>query len=172
MDESERFDFLFEGSLEIARQVNDAMKPQWEARKDVARTLITLSSAALLFTITFASSFITSNTLALWRYGVMVCWLSFICSLALSLFSLWLSTGLHDYPGLLMGKITKLREAANAIRPETPDSSEPFQEIVNKTFKSVAHRDTVSRRLVTASLIAYGIALLIFIAIGMRQLIP
>jgi hypothetical protein len=69
MAEPLSFDSLQDKLIEIAKQPTEALKSQIESRKDVARTLISLSSGALLFTITFASSLIKPNSAVSLRYN-------------------------------------------------------------------------------------------------------
>jgi hypothetical protein len=58
MDESNNFDELKNRLFEIARETTDSFKHQWDAQKDIAKTLISLASGALVFTVTFATSVI------------------------------------------------------------------------------------------------------------------
>jgi hypothetical protein len=164
MNDPQSLENIQDGLLEMAKEVTGALSPQWEARKDIAKTLITLSSGALVFTITFAASLIKPTTSALLRSGVIVCWIAFICSLIFSLLSLWCSIGLHDFQGLLMTKSTRIREMLEENRESLPT-------LTAETWKEIVRDDKISRRLLRASIICYGIALIIFIVIGVRQFI-
>src|SRR6266516_4224321 len=104
MAQLQGFDALHDIIIEIA------------SRQDVARTLITLSSAALLFTITFASSLIKPTSSRSLRYTIGFCWLAFVISLILSLLSLWFSIGAQNFPALVMTKIKELKEIAATDR--------------------------------------------------------
>lgn len=66
---------LLDRLLDVAKKTTDPLIFQWETRKDIAKTLISLSSAPLAFTITFSSSLI-SKASSFWRYAILVCWLS------------------------------------------------------------------------------------------------
>src|SRR5258708_31648491 len=120
MPEPPIFDALQDKLIEIAKQPTEALKSQIESRKDVARTLISLSSGALLFTITFASSLIKPNSAVSLRYTIGICWFAFVLSLVLSLLSLWFSIGLHNFPALLMTKTKEINEIAAGDRSNLP----------------------------------------------------
>jgi hypothetical protein len=164
MAESNDFDELKRRLFEIARQTTDPFKAQWDARKDVAKTLVSLASGALVFTITFASSLIKPNTPASLRYSIGACWLAFIFSLVLALLSLWFSIGLHNFEGLLVSKNEQINQLA-------ADNRESLPSLVADTWQEIVRDDKRSRRSLTASLVFYGIALLIFSIIGIRQLV-
>jgi len=100
---------VVETSVEHAQKTVDLFKAEWEARKDIAKTLITLSSASLVFTITFSQSVINAGTAFGWRYAVVACWLALICCLGFSLGSLWFSMGLASIPLLMMSDTKKSR---------------------------------------------------------------
>jgi len=164
MDESNNFDELKSRLFEIAKETTDPFKHQWDAQRDIAKTLISLASGALVFTITFASSVIKPDTPAYLRYVIVVCWLAFIFSLILSLLSLWFSIGLHNFPLLLMAKNDEINKIAAENRESLPT-------LAADTWQEIVRDDKKSRRLLKASLVSYGIALLIFIVIGIRQLV-
>jgi len=164
MDESNNFDELKNRLFEIARETTDPFKHQWDAQKDIAKTLISLASGALVFTVTFATSVIKPGTTAYLRYTIVVCWLAFISSLILSLLSLWFSIGLHNFPLLLMAKNEEINKIAAENRESLPT-------LAVNTWQEIVRDDKKSRRCLKGSLVSYGIALLIFIVIGIHQIL-
>lgn len=156
---------------DLAKQVTEALKPQWEARRDVAKTIISLSSATLVFTITFASSFVKPDIPSFWRYAVLVCWLAFVCSLILSLASLWLAIGINDLPAQVLARAKDFNEATKEYNPQVPLESDPIYAVFNQEFQHVVHKDINARRLFNASLICFGIALVVFVSLGVRHLL-
>ena len=101
----------------------------------------------------------------------MVCWLAFVCSLVTSLLSLWFSVGLQDFQAMIMIKTKKIKEAVEQIRSKSPVDLEPLHAIMDEVQKDISRKDKTTRKLVKASVICYGIALSVFIVIGIRQLI-
>lgn len=165
MAEARNFVALQDKLFELAKQPTEALKPQIESRKDVAKTLISLSSAALLFTITFASSLIKANSGVSLRYTIGACWLAFVLSLALSLSSLWFSVGLHNFPALLMTKTKEINEIAASNRANLPDF------VANLWQNEIVPDDRRSRRFLLAGFISYALALVILLIVGVWQFI-
>ena len=163
MEKSNNFDELKSRLFDIAKETTDPFKPRWDAQKDIAKTLISLASGALVFTVTFASSVIKPDTPAWLRYAIVVCWLAFISSLVLPLLSLWFSIGLHNFELLLMAKNEEINKIAAENRASLPT-------LAADTWQEVVRDDKKSRRSLRGSLITYGTALLIFIVIGIHQI--
>ena len=167
-----------EWAVEFAKTSLEPYKAEWAERRDTAKTLISLSSAALIFTITFAGSIITPSTARFWRYIVLLCWLAFIGSLVCSLASLWFSIGLSSLPVMIAEKANQIEEAIKAatinyIRagatgdPNVADVSA----IVAAPWKKIASDDLKVYWLLRASVVFFSIALLALTAIGVRQLL-
>jgi hypothetical protein len=145
------------------------LKPEWEARRDTAKTLISLSSVALVFTITFSQSVIKPDTPPSWRYAVIACWLAFAGSLVGSLGSLWVSMTLSSLPFLITGQTSVIRSAFEDSL-NTGDA-EPIVGLVMKSVRDVAAKEKHALRLLRFGIISYGIALSILLLIGLRQLL-
>jgi hypothetical protein len=154
--------------IERAREQTTLFAPQWEDRKDVSKTLISISSAIQVFTITFSSTVITRDTPPCWRFAVLICWSAFICSLVLSLLFLWRSIGLRDLPALVASKYKQFEQAAEAGKPTF--DTEPIHRVFDEAFDAIVRKDKSCRRLFTASVICFGVGLAVFTAVGMHQL--
>lgn len=144
-------------------------KPEWDARRDTGKTLISLSSVALVFTITFSQSVIKPDTPPYWRYIVLACWLAFAGSLIGSLSSLWLSMTLSSLPILITTQ-------SDAIKPAFEESCrtgdpEPMVELIMKSIRGIARKEKVALQLLRFGIVSYGIALSILLLIGLRQLL-
>jgi hypothetical protein len=160
MMEPPNFEALQDKLFEIAKQLTEALKSQIESQKDVARTLISLSSAALLFTITFASSLIKPNSTGPLRYTIGICWLAFVVSLVLSLLSLWFSIGLHNFPALLMTKTKEINQLAADDRSKLPDF------VANVWQNEIVPDEKRSRRFLLAGFVSYALALVVLLIVG------
>jgi hypothetical protein len=171
MSDSQTLDCI-DKLIALAERVTRTNKPQWEARKDVTKTLISLSSAILVFTITFSTSLLKPETLRLWRYIVLLCWVLFAFSLAASLASLWISIGLTDLPALIMARTRKIEDTITNMRSQMPQlNTQPMLDLWDQEFMLIVRREKMSRRLFNASVLTFGIGLLIFTVVGTRQLI-
>jgi hypothetical protein len=152
----------------LAHQTNDLFKSEWEARKDIAKTLISLSSATLVFTITFSQSVIKPDTPYHWRYAILVCWLSFVLSLVCALASLWFSMTLSSLPLLMEMQTDKLKEAAKKALA-TADPA-PLSAVSLEPFTKVTQQENKALWLLRLSALFYGLALSVFVILGVRQL--
>jgi len=156
-------------SVGLAHEIADLFKAEWDARKDIAKTLISLSGATLVFTITFSQSVIKPDTPLFWRYAFVVCWLTFILSLALSFASLWFSMGLSSLPLLMTENTQKIKDAAKEAIGI--GKSEPLVSVFLQPFKKITKQEKIALWLLRLSVLCYGLALSIFIVIGVRQLL-
>lgn len=153
----------------LANETNDLFKSEWEARKDIAKTLISLSSATLVFTITFSQSVIKPDTPHGWRYIILACWLSCVLSLACALASLWFSMGLSSLPLLMVMQTDKLKEAAKkALSTADPAS---LSAVSLEPFTKVTQQENKALWLLRFSALLYGLALSVFVILGVRQLL-
>jgi hypothetical protein len=155
--------------VEKSERITAMLKPEWEARRDTAKTLISLSGATLVFTITFSQSVVKPDTPMYWRYAVVACWLTFIFSLICCLGSLWFSMTLASLPILITGKAKELKSALEESR--RIGSNKPFIETTMSAFGTIALREKIALWLLRFGIIFYGIALSIFTTIGLRQLL-
>ena len=161
---------LLDHLVEVAKQATEPFIPQWEGRKDIAKTIISLASASLVFTTTFSSSLVKPGTPTGWRYAIIVWWAAFVCSLALSLIFLWVSIGLADLPAIILASTEKLKQAAAERIPGTPIDEDPIYREFNAGFRQIVRRDKRARILFGALLCFFGIALLVLTILGIRQL--
>lgn len=165
--------------IQYAKDIIEPYKESWAERRETAKTLISLASAALIFTITFSGSIITPSTSRFGRYSVLVCWIAFISSLACSLGTLWFSMGLSDLPILIDERGNEIMEAATPVIKDaleghfklSPADAIPVERIFLEQLNKVAGHDLAAHWLLRASILCFGIALAILTAFGVRQLL-
>jgi hypothetical protein len=161
---------LLKGQLSIAEQATNAFKPQWETRKDVARTLVTLSSAALAITLAFKSSLLQTTIHPLWRYCIITCWLALTASLYCSLLTLWYSIGLFNHQVLIMSMTKKIEATVKETLSKTPLNLDPFTTLMLEPLQVIGRRDKITRRLSKAAIVCYSVALGLVVVMGIRQI--
>ena len=169
MDEDKAAADLHAQIVRFASDTVEPYKPLWAERREIAKTLISLTSAALIFTITFSSSFISPSTSRFWRGCILACWIAFVFSLASALGSLWFSSELSALPILIDEKASKIKEAAKAGF-QTRDPY-PIGALFAEGLDKVARQDLTALRLLHVSLAFFGVALLVLTSIGIRQLL-
>lgn len=171
MDERKHIIEVLDHQLSVARRSNEALKPRFEAQRDITKILVSLASAMLVFTVTFSTSLIKPDSTLSLRYSVAAFLLALVASLSLSIWSLLYSTGLGSLEALVMSKTTEIQEADKQIRSTVPIDLEPLHRLMDEALQTVSREDKISRRLFKASLVCYGAAVLIFTVIGLRQLL-
>jgi len=162
---------LHEYLLETAQTASEAMKPAVEAQKDLTKTVISLASATLVFTITFASSFIGPSIPLYWRYAVLACWLAFICSLVLAILSLYFSLELGTFPARVLIDNKRIDAAIDEIASRRPFDMKPLEDIMQSHLRALGKTQTTATRLHKAALVSFAIGLLIFTIIGIYRLL-
>jgi hypothetical protein len=158
-----------EKMVAIAKEITESAKPEIEGRRDVCKTLISVSSAALVFTITFASNFIGIYSSPLLRYNLVICWAAFICSLGCSIASLAFAVELLNLPALVMIDTKKFEIAAMA--QQSQHSIEPLVGAMQNLLDGIGRENNRSRRFFYASLVSFALALLILTFIGSYHLL-
>lgn len=126
---------------------------------DVAKTLVPIASAAVIFSVAFAGSFAKPSIHVGWRLCLVVSWICFLCALTSSLLSLWFAIGLHDSQANILEQSDKLRTAI--AKPNV--SADEMLVVMNDVFvaanKPIEQRDWASRRLLNAAYVFYGLAI-------------
>jgi hypothetical protein len=79
--------------------------------------------------------------------------------------------GLANLQALVLARTEKLREAAKEAFSKSQPDSDPVYSVFQEAFREVVRDDRRSHRLLQAAMVSFGIALLVFTAFGMRQLI-
>ena len=171
MNQTERLNLLRDASLDAADKVTQAYSPQWKTRADVAKSLIPITSAALIFTVTFASSLAKGAVSPIWRYCLLGSWLCLLLSLAGSLLSLWFSIGLHDAKANVLEQSDKMRAELARSDATVESTSTVMGDIFDNANKPIERRDKASRRLLNAAYIFYAAAILLIGLLGARQLL-
>lgn len=150
---------------EKAQWYIDLFKPQWKARANAIRTLLSLSSTALVISITFATSVIKPWSPPLWRWGIITSWIMLTVSLFLSLAALWFSINLEDLPLMIMSKHKELCAAITAAQSTSFDETD-ISRIFNDATQQTSRKNKYSERFSLAALVTFGVALLVFTITG------
>jgi hypothetical protein len=69
--------------------LQDVLTPTWNARADTLKTIVSLSSASIVLSVTFSSSLRQLNAGSAWRYLIVASFALFTASLIAAFFALW-----------------------------------------------------------------------------------
>ena len=164
--ERELFETIYSSLQDTASNLGAMYSPQWNVRNDIARTLLTISSAVLVISISLSSRVIIHK----WILGV--CWTAFLLAILTAIATLWLSLGLFTLPGSIVNTRNKLREMIKDF-----DVTQPHEEGASIIDGLVARRlgymeklDRWAIRTLKASLSMFLIGLVCTGIVGWIQL--
>jgi hypothetical protein len=171
MSDTEKLNKIRDASLEAADLVTRAYSPQWKARMDVAKALVPIASAAVIFSVAFAGSFAKPSVHIGWRLCLAFSWFCFLAALTSSLLSLWFAIGLHDAQANVLEQSDKLRTAIAKPNVTVDEMLAVMDDIFLTANKPIERRDKASRRLLNAAYVFYGLAIWLIGVLGVRLLV-
>jgi len=173
-------DYVTETARAAAREVSEEIQevhgPLWEAREQLAKLVVSLSSAILVGTITFSGDFIGSQEdSAQCPALVVVSWLLLFTSLVAGVVSLWFSTTFKSFRVRLTNAEPALKESAGQLDPLLPpdELQKELVALVASFAKAgsepVGRADTGARLALVGSLISFALGVGVFLWFGALQ---
>lgn len=157
---------------ERGEYLHKAYSPSWNARADVAKTLTSLSSAAIVLSVTFSSTLISLNANPAWRYAVVFSFTMLLFSLLSALASLWAGIELHEIQPKIFDEIPEIHNATQKVDPSAADVMQPFEEIMRRVNRPIEIKDKWACRFSRISFVCFGLAFVSLGVVGFRQLLP
>ncbi len=163
--ESSLFETIYESFQESASKLGAIYTPQWNVRNEIAKTLLTISTAVLVISISLSSR-ITAH-----RWILDICWSAFLLAIFFSVATLWLSLGLFSLPAFMVAVRTDLRKAVKDFDLEKLE--EASGAIVNRLVINYLNKmeklDRWALKTIEASLLLFVIGLFFTAIIGWTQ---
>lgn len=161
---------------EVAAEMQDIHGPLWEARENLAKLVVSLSSAILVGTITFSGGLIGSSTASATCPGlVIISWSLLFVALCAGVVSVWFSTNLKSFRVRLTNAEPDFVENAGKLDPSLT-AEQLKKEIVqlvlkyaNSATKPIGRAETGSRHSLTVSLVSFGLGVGVFLWFGALQ---
>lgn len=160
---------LSENADKIGDRIERGHGRIWSARLDVAKTILSLASAALVLTLTFSDSLLPEGATALMSSLIASAWLMLLLCCASALLALWMGVKLRATPAMLKGQAEAAYEHVLAeARGENFDLRDalrgaPFHE----AFAALETADRNSYRFTGAALALLLLSLALLAAAGM-----
>ncbi|HJP95794.1 MAG TPA: hypothetical protein VJ843_00325 [Candidatus Saccharimonadales bacterium] len=152
-------------------EANALLGPSWDARDNIARTLISISSAAVALTLTFSNSIAALLGNVFWKYFVFIAWILFMLSILASILSLLTSRNAKTLLPGFMKQTIKLFTLSDSEKDQIDSIEQLTDDTVNKLLKF--HKNNRwSERFLKVALICFGVAILLLGVVGGKQLIP
>jgi len=164
-----------EAAKEITDKLQDASaylykiyQPQWDARGDVLKTIVLLSSGSIVLSVTFSSSLRGLHLSAIWRYLILLSFAALVVSLILAVVALWTGTRVYE---LQSGTFDTRKEIHQTFIDSTSydDFMDKFLVIQNRANKRIADSDNLTTKLFHVSLGSFCFALAILATVGAKQ---
>lgn len=163
-------------AAEVASEVNEVHGPLWEARENLSKLLVSLSSGILVGTITFSGELMgVGNAAPVCSALVVVSWSMLFFSLISAILSLWFSTTFKSF----MVRFTNAEPALLASLRHV-DASMPVEELKEHLVDEIAkmaraasqplgYADTGARISLIASLFLFSAGVGVFLWFGALQ---
>jgi len=161
------------GIQEELIELDKLYTPFWSARNDLVKSIISLASASIVLTVTFANSLIKPGGNGGWKYLLFGSWLSFLLSIISAILSLWVSTKLKTIPTIMYHQQNKILQVLNNIDVlRDGDSDNISQQVSRAIVESMPKYDRSDKwagRYLHLSLLMFIIALVLLGLFGWRQ---
>jgi hypothetical protein len=155
---------------EAATELHETYEPQWSARNDVLKTIVSISSASIVLSVTFSTSLRALKVDLFWKYLVVFSFSLLVVSLVLAFIALRIGTRLFEIQSNFFEERTKIQQAViNASSEE--DFYKIYQDILNRAFKPVERSDKLATRLFKFSSICFCLAVISLAVVGVVQLL-
>jgi len=138
-------------------QLHDVLAPKWNARADTLKTIVSLSSASIVLSVTFSSSLRQLNAGSAWRYLIIFSFALFVIALVIAFLALWLGSGLYQMQSRVLDqrramtnvlmKAKSAEEVENALEGILKNALQPlFEQIVRFFVESCGSPSSLSLR--------------------------
>lgn len=148
----------------------------WEGRENLAKLIVSLSSAMLVGTITFSSSLITSNSPTPSSSGLIVLsWVLLFLSMCLGILSLWHSNTLKSFRARFFNSEPAIEQEASQLNPEASQEelTQGILAIVKKysdsSLEPLGSADRNAHYSLNAALVLFGLGVGAFLVFGAIQ---
>lgn len=156
---------------EVLDRLDKIHGPNWTARNDFAKIIITLSSGILALTVSISSGLFTKGyqqNLTINNY-FLVELVFLMITIFSSVFSVWLCMKVTFLRIQFENQRTKFVEQAIILEKKGVTMSELFKQVSLERFDKIFKLDTLADRLLHVGLISFGVSMLILSLIGWKS---
>lgn len=145
----------------------------WEGRENLAKLIVSLSSAMLVGTITFSGSLLGSNSAATTCPSLLVAsWVLLFLSMCLGILSLWHSNTLKSFRARFFNAEPEIEQEASQLNPEA-SQEELTQEILSiikkysdASLEPLGSADRNASYSLNIALVLFGLGVGAFLSFG------
>jgi len=164
--QNELLDAMYSSLQEQASELGTIYTTQWNVRNDISRTLLTISSAILVISISLSSHITTHK----WILGV--CWAAFLLTILSGVASLWFSLGLYTFPAFVINGRKEIRERVKDFEVATvrEEASAIIDDLIGPRLDQMERFDRLAIKSLKACLTMFIVGLLCTGVVGWEQL--
>ena len=148
----------------------------WEGRENLAKLIISLSSAMLVGTITFSSTLLSSSSgVTSWPDLLLISWFLLYLSMCLGILSLWHSNTLKSFKARFFNSEPEIKQEASELNPEMSqeDLTKEILSIIKKhsdaALKPLGSADRIAHYSLNAALVIFSLGVGAFLFFGALQ---
>jgi len=171
-DDKDKTDVLeetLEEMVTLTERISDIFDPQWKARFDILKTIITLCSGSIVLSVGFSNSFRSLSIGPFWKSLTILSFGLLVSSLLLAFLALRFSAQVYE----LSANAFQLKEKASKANKESASPFEfiqAFIKLFQEAFYPIQTSDVWAERLYKASYTCFFLAMLLLGVVGFRQL--
>ena len=155
-DEAEDFRHaLADSAVATQKRLADIHGPQWGARREVAKTILSLASGTLVLTVTFADKLAAKSAVAAGSTVLAWVWLILLVSIAGTLASLAFAVQLESLPARMISLQPKMFDKFKAARSAGEHPIRAFDPLMLEATKPLRPYDQASWWCLLAGLAAF-----------------
>lgn len=144
--------------------------PTWNARADALKTIVSLSSASIVLSVTFSSSLRQLNAGSAWRYLIVSSFALFTVSLITAFFALWWGARLYKLQSLMVDQRIRMYNALMNAKSESEIATK-LNEITGNVLKPIYDTDNRIATVYGISGICFCVAIILLAIVGAARLI-
>lgn len=156
-------------------KMNKVHGPHWKSRADLAKLIISISTAILVSTITFSSTLLDKPNTSCPEL-LILSWMAFFITLIGGVLCLYYATKLHTSLVIFINSGPELENEIKALtNPKSPPSMEDIGAVVekysNQAFAPLGAADKKAEQAIKTAMTALVSGLLLFLLFGAIQVI-
>jgi len=155
--------------LTMMREIHDAFEPEWASRRDVLKTIISLSSGSIILTVAFSDSIRLAAVNPIWRRIVLVGFVSLMLALVFAFIAFWIGSAVYELQSSALTQEPKFQQAIKSATSRD-EATKNFLAAFDERFAPIAKRDRYAIFLYRASGICYCVGICILAAVGIKRL--
>jgi len=152
---------------EILEELNKVHGPYWRSRNELAKLLVSLSSAALVLTVTFSKD-LAANVPQGWKASLFLCWISFAMSTIAGVISLWASTKFYTLQIMFFNQREEMKKRIDEMKKQGKFQVELFQDLFLWPFSKLSPYDKAAGLAINAGLGLFVLALIFLSLFGWK----